>query len=232
MNTLLATLLINFSVTIAWDANPETNIAGYRVHHGTASRVYSTTTDVGNVTSGQVLNLEEGYQYFFAVTAYDADGLESDYSEEVWYIHPIKLFMTRNGIDASLLIGKNYVLEKSYNLVDWAGSQYITPDVNLVHFTINMAEDPYAFYRLMQLDPNPAIAIVQSEKAMNAKIYRPTIPVIKPLPMMEKVKNYFRYSPRKYLKPRESKGAGISPVEDKSKLSPVADIIPPMPGAK
>jgi hypothetical protein len=76
------------SVTVLWDANTETNLAGYKVHYGVASRSYGNTSDVGNITNATVSGLIEGTTYFFAVTAYDTSNLESDYSDEVFYTVP------------------------------------------------------------------------------------------------------------------------------------------------
>ena len=36
------------TVTVAWDRNPEPDIAGYRISYGTVSGVYTNTVDVGN----------------------------------------------------------------------------------------------------------------------------------------------------------------------------------------
>jgi hypothetical protein len=70
-------------VTLAWDRNTETNIAGYKVHYGLASRAYTSSINVGNVTTASVTNLLAGITYLFAVTAYNAAGVESDFSAEV-----------------------------------------------------------------------------------------------------------------------------------------------------
>lgn len=73
-------------VTLAWDANIEPDIAGYRVYHGSESRSYSETVDVGNETTAIIdLSIGQGETRHFAVTAYNTFGLESDYSEEVVY---------------------------------------------------------------------------------------------------------------------------------------------------
>lgn len=66
---------------LVWNANSETDLAGYKVYHGTASRTYGPEIDVGNVTEWLIPTTLEG-EYFFAVTAYDTSGNESDYSEE------------------------------------------------------------------------------------------------------------------------------------------------------
>jgi len=72
------------TVTATWNANPETNIAGYKLSYGTASGNYTTTIDVGNVTSKQV-TVTGGVTYYFAVRAYNTSGLLSGYSTEVVY---------------------------------------------------------------------------------------------------------------------------------------------------
>lgn len=70
------------AVELEWDRNPETNIVGYRVYVGRASRVYDSVLDVGNNTVTRVDKTEPA-RYYYAVTAYNSDGLESDFSEEV-----------------------------------------------------------------------------------------------------------------------------------------------------
>jgi len=77
------------SVTLAWDADPDPDLAGYRVYSGTASGVYTQEEDVGNATTATVANLIAGATYFFAVTAYDIFGLESPPSNEVSAETPI-----------------------------------------------------------------------------------------------------------------------------------------------
>jgi hypothetical protein len=77
------------SVTLAWNPNPETNLSGYRLYVGTASRVYSQNSFVPVPTTiHTVTNLSSGSTYYFAVTALATDGLESDYSDEVSYLVP------------------------------------------------------------------------------------------------------------------------------------------------
>jgi fibronectin type 3 domain-containing protein len=70
------------SVTLAWDTNTEPDLAGYIVYYGTTSRNYPNSVDVGLVNSHEVTDLMAGQTYYFAVTAYDTSGNESEVSNE------------------------------------------------------------------------------------------------------------------------------------------------------
>jgi hypothetical protein len=72
-------------VTLQWDPNEGEGerVAGYRVYYGTESGNYEKVLDVGHRTECEISGLEEGRPYFFAANAYDAAGLESDFSDEV-----------------------------------------------------------------------------------------------------------------------------------------------------
>ncbi len=76
------------TVSLAWDQNPETDIAGYRLKHGTSTGTYTDTLDVGPTTTATVGNLSAGTEYFFIITAYNTVGLESSPSAEVSYLPP------------------------------------------------------------------------------------------------------------------------------------------------
>ena len=65
------------------DGSPLTDLNGYRIYYGTSSGVYETVIDVGSVITSTVTNLTDGSLYYFAVTAYDLSGNESDFSNEV-----------------------------------------------------------------------------------------------------------------------------------------------------
>jgi fibronectin type 3 domain-containing protein len=71
-------------ISLTWEPPVHsTGVIGYMIHYGTASGVYSQHIDIGNTTSHTVNNLNGGRRYYFAVTAYDQDGQEGAYSNEV-----------------------------------------------------------------------------------------------------------------------------------------------------
>lgn len=85
MTLLLLALVLRAEsgrVMLSWDAPEDAAlVAGYRVYWGSATGTYSQSLDVGNVTSAHV-PLAPGV-YFFAVTAYTAEGAESEFSNEI-----------------------------------------------------------------------------------------------------------------------------------------------------
>ena len=79
---LMALPLMAADVKLAWDPPAAGPVpAGYKVYYGTASGVYGSPIDAGNVTQYTVSNLSAG-TYYFVVSAY-LPGQESGYSNEV-----------------------------------------------------------------------------------------------------------------------------------------------------
>jgi len=73
----------NNSTTLQWAANQETDLAGYRVYHGTTTGNYGSPQSAGKTTSYQYPNLESNKTHYFSVTAFDTAGNESPPSLEV-----------------------------------------------------------------------------------------------------------------------------------------------------
>jgi hypothetical protein len=65
---LFSTAVSAGQVNLTWDANTESNLAGYKVYVGNASRVYQSSIGVGLSPSYTVTGLQEGRVYYFAVT--------------------------------------------------------------------------------------------------------------------------------------------------------------------
>ncbi|MBH0197295.1 MAG: fibronectin type III domain-containing protein [Nitrospira sp.] len=70
------------SVTLNWNANTETDLAGYKIYVGTQSGTYGSPIVLGIANTYQITNLTIGTTYFFSVTAYDKAGNESPHSAE------------------------------------------------------------------------------------------------------------------------------------------------------
>jgi len=112
----LPTVLHGESVTLEWNPNNETDLAGYRVYYGSSPRDYTDSIDTGNTTDYTVLGLEGGATYFFALTAYDHSGNESVYSDEI-----SKTIEPGNGNDLSLITpdgGENLHIGASVD-IEW-----------------------------------------------------------------------------------------------------------------
>lgn len=84
-------LLISFSsevsardITLTWEANSEPDLSHYIVYWGLEPGVYNYNSgNIGLVTEYTITGLDDDKIYFFAVTAVDSSGLESDFSNEV-----------------------------------------------------------------------------------------------------------------------------------------------------
>ena len=77
-----------YSVELAWTPSISTNVAGYKIYYGTASGVYDYVVSFGNVTSCVVSNQAWGVMYYYAATAVDVMGVESQFSNETSYQRP------------------------------------------------------------------------------------------------------------------------------------------------
>ena len=96
------------SATISWNANTESDLAGYKIYYGTASRTgtdpktcglcgYSTSLNVGNVRTYTFSSLTNGQTYYFSVTAYDTSNNESSFSSQVSKFISISADLNANG---------------------------------------------------------------------------------------------------------------------------------------
>jgi len=91
LSTAFIFLLIPFatgyasSVQLQWDPNTEADLAGYKVYYGadTAPQTSSVPVDVHNQSATTITGLDPDKSYSFAVTAYNAAGQESSFSNIV-----------------------------------------------------------------------------------------------------------------------------------------------------
>lgn len=71
-------------VVLAWDASQSAGITNYNIYYGSSSGYYTNKISVGLDTSAMIdTGLIRGVTYYFAVTAQDDFGLESNFSIEL-----------------------------------------------------------------------------------------------------------------------------------------------------
>lgn len=86
----MITISVTGRLTLNWqaptenvDGTPLTDLAGYRIHYGPASRSYTGDAPVANPSAtSTTISLPSG-TYYVAMTAFDAQGNESAYSNEI-----------------------------------------------------------------------------------------------------------------------------------------------------
>jgi hypothetical protein len=108
------------SLTLGWNASSSPGIVGYNVYYSSASRDYTNEASPGDGLTWTVPGLIIGDTYYFAVTAEDALGLESDYSDELVYTAVLLLPPATNILSFFVLSGTNPVtlLQTSANRLD------------------------------------------------------------------------------------------------------------------
>jgi hypothetical protein len=74
---------LSSALEVSWSRNSEGNIAGYKLYYGVVSGNYQASKVVGNANVADISGLLPGQRYYFAVTAYDFLGRESQFSNEI-----------------------------------------------------------------------------------------------------------------------------------------------------
>jgi hypothetical protein len=104
------------SVTLTWEASPSPDVTAYRIYFGTNAANYAFVTNAGLVLTQTVVLPHTG-RWYFAATAMDASGMESDPSNVVeWEAKP----------EAPVVHGETWLrllpeFWHSTNQVDWLG---------------------------------------------------------------------------------------------------------------
>ena len=148
------------SVMLAWDPSPDPSVSGYCVHYGTASRAYSALVDAGSSTTAKVTGLLPGLTYFFAVTAYNPQRIESAPSGEIVYtvpspvLAPIRLVRSVGSKNPSLQFQVKpsypYSVQASEDLRSWTTlHRSVSLSTSWIEWTDPQAtRQPKRFYRL------------------------------------------------------------------------------------
>jgi hypothetical protein len=153
-------------VRFAWRANAEPDLAGYRVYVGTTPGIYSGFVDVGLVTSFELTDLLRGMSYYFALTAYNTAGLESDFTPELTRQIPLlDSALSAANQSAQAITNTNDVPVISEPLPDSPPAISPLPDLFLaknrptepIQFTVSDAETPAADLQVVAFSSNPLV---------------------------------------------------------------------------
>ncbi len=160
-----------------WDPSPDSTVVGYNLYYGTASRTYSAVISVGAPTTYVVNSLIfiPGIQYYAAVTAYTAQGLESDYSGEAMALiprPPINLGISPTNIAITSFQGANLLVESTKDL-----TQPFNQEATLIASadTINYPIDSslgHKFYRVTYGATSMSLAASTSSKELQQPLVK------------------------------------------------------------
>jgi len=107
-------------VDLKWDTSNEAELEGYNIYYGKTSGQYTRRRTVGTVNQYRLDGLHNNEVYYFAVTAYDSQSKESDYSDEVAVIINVPLSSTAAFEDFSTsLLAQIPVQPQNGPLVGW-----------------------------------------------------------------------------------------------------------------
>lgn len=197
-----------WATTLAWNVNPEPDIAGYKIYIGHSSRKYTQNFDVGNQTTYVTEPVIPGRPYYFAVTAYNTAGLESEHSAEVSYTPPMPPtsvdFKPWGLLTAQVFPGGVFQIEASTDFQTWASIREFRASTS--EFTMQIpASLDFRFFRLKWLHSLPpeiaAMVFPKPQAPLSAFTAAPPMPPFPPtdvkLTKWQKLQLMLRYRPGK-----------------------------------
>jgi len=149
------------NAAIEWDLSDSPDITGYCIYYGTESGNYTNSVMVDNVTIYTISNLLAEVPHFFAVTAHDETGAESDYSNEIRLVlglPTVQVQVTTAG-ETSLtltgLAGQTYDIEATVDFATWAviDTETIDDTGTLDLIDPDAVNYPQRFYRMHKTQP-------------------------------------------------------------------------------
>ena len=155
----------NQPVNLAWDAPVDPSVVGYWVYYGPASHTYTNRLNAGAAVTITTPALADG-SYYFTATAYDIDGIESDFANEIATnivavvtntsppvpFGPSGLVANADGsitLGWNVTAGTNYTLQYKSNLLDstWMTLGSFTASSNVLSLSDHPGTTP-RFYQL------------------------------------------------------------------------------------
>jgi fibronectin type III domain protein len=106
-------------LTLEWEPSPDSEVAGYALYYGATDAPITNRLDVGLQTATVLTDLTASVEYAFYVVAYDADQVESEPSDPLFYtaqaISSLRLSRSSDGdISISFLVAPDAVCWVEY----------------------------------------------------------------------------------------------------------------------
>ncbi len=131
-------------VGVAFDPNPDSRVVGYKLYYGTTQNSYEMI-NLGSKTGHVFSNLQAGATYYFAATAYDAQGNQSNYSVPLSH----KVPADSGGETPStydLLVSTSSNRSNAVRLDGWSGTgdiyAFVKPETGISRIRF-FVDDPY-----------------------------------------------------------------------------------------
>jgi hypothetical protein len=149
----LSLLTISASpITLTWDPVP--TITHYGLYYGVASRSYTKALFVDNTVRITIPDLIPQTTYFFAATSLSDAGVESDFSDELQYIHTPQLNLLFSPATGTVLLSwpadwDGYSVQFSDDLVTWQPGVNPSTQVGASwNYSESFLDHPHRFFRL------------------------------------------------------------------------------------
>lgn len=141
------------SLSLAWDRSPDVSVVGYRIYWGAASRTYTNSATVGNVTNCTITGLDVGVNYYFAATAYNSSGGESQHSNEAtgivpWAAPVLSIRPYIYIVEGTTVPNRTNRVQQSNNLTNWQTVMLFVGGSGGVWSMLATNNAPQRFYRV------------------------------------------------------------------------------------
>lgn len=152
------------SVSLAWDypVNEMSRITNFNVYYGVGgSKQYTNVAKAGTNLTFTVTNLVRGTTYYFASTAVDKEGQESDLSNEITFrpnprpVPPIQRPLNQFGVASLSISGEpfaNYMLQDTDLMAGWSDSRKLVTD-SFGLLNVGLKDERYPEARFFRVIP-------------------------------------------------------------------------------
>jgi hypothetical protein len=169
------------------DGTPLTDLAGYKVYYGQASKNYTFVVNVGNQSTYTVTGLQDGQTYYFAVRAYDTSGNESTFSNEVNLTPPppsggIRISLSPKADTFINIDSTNYSTQSTLNTYTWPDKK--VANAILMRFDLSSIPSGSTIY-----EAKLNLALIESDSTIDST-YTITVHKLKKNPTISRATGY------------------------------------------